>query len=68
MSDTNFEAEEIAAGLWSHTGDRPDQIALLQKRIAELEAELADANECLTAAYLSGVAEGKSQSKPRRNK
>ncbi len=34
----------------------------------ELEAKLADANECLTAAYLSGVAEGKSQSKPRRNK
>ena len=40
MSDPNFEEAERAAGMWSHTGDHPDQIPLLQKRIAELESKL----------------------------
>jgi uncharacterized protein involved in exopolysaccharide biosynthesis len=48
MSDHNFEAEEIAAGLWSHTGDHPDQIPLLQARIKELEAKLAECNTTIS--------------------
>lgn len=32
---------------------------VMRKRIAELEKELADANECLTIAYMQGFSDGK---------